>query len=270
MNRILTLAGPSFCTDVRLWDPPDVSLPDVFFDTVAVDESPPEQPPAQPLPTPAEIAAIEEAARRAGAEAGYQEGYQAGYDAGRELATQLAHEEQRTRQQRELDFRTEQEAMLKIAVGALENIAHALADPLADSADALEPELLLLVTTLARRVIMEELQQHPELIVSVLRQALTQLPSRHHPLRIHIHPDDQVMLEAYAHALDETMIWLPDQAIERGGCVVQSGPSRIDATLETRLQQAIDAIWGELAPPAAAPLPASSPALPPLPGVVND
>jgi len=269
VNRILTLAGPSFCADVRLWDPPDVSLPDVFLDIIEEDdESPPE--PVIPLPTPAEIAAIEEAARHAGAEAGYQDGYQAGYDAGRELATQLAHEEQRTRQQRELDFRTEQEAMLKIAVGALENIAHALADPLADSADALEPELLLLVTTLARRVIMEELQQHPELIVSVLRQALTQLPSRHHPLRIHIHPDDQVMLEAYAHALDETMIWLPDQAIERGGCVVQSGPSRIDATLETRLQQAIDAIWGELAPPAAAPTPTSSPALPPLPGVVND
>jgi flagellar assembly protein FliH len=253
VNRILTLTGAVFCTDVRVWDPPDVSLPEALFHSSAEDEYEEEEPPEPsiPLPTPEDIAALEAEARRVGTEAGYQDGYQAGYDAGRELATQLAQEEQRTRQQRELDFRTEQEAMLKIAVTALENIAHALADPLADSADALEPELLLLVTSLARRVIMEELQQHPELIISVLRQALAQLPSRHHPLRIHLHPDDQVMLEAYATALDEHMTWLPDVAVERGGCLVESGPSRIDATLETRLQQAIAAIWGELAPPLA-------------------
>ncbi|MBK1693943.1 hypothetical protein CKO09_04205 [Chromatium weissei] len=202
-----------------------------------------------PLPTPEEITAIQEAARIAGEEAGYQAGYQAGYDAGNALAAQRAAVEEEAREQRELALRDQQEEMLKIAVNALEHIAQALADPLANSVDALEPELLLLVTTLARQVIIEELHQRPELIVSVLREALKQLPSRNHPLRIHLHPDDQVILEVYAKTADETMTWLPNSTVDRGGCIVESGASRIDATVETRLQQNIAAIWGELAPP---------------------
>ncbi|WP_242445711.1 FliH/SctL family protein [Chromatium okenii] len=234
----------------RLWEPPDVSpvnLPMVEDDDDNTVENFAE--PVMPLPTPEEVTAIQEAARIAGEEAGYQTGYQAGYDAGNALALQRAAVEEEAREQRELALRDQQEEMLKVAVQALENIAHALSDPLADSVDALEPELLLLVTTLARQVILEELQQRPELIVTVLREALKQLPSRNHPLRIHLHPDDQVILEVYAKTADETMTWLPNPTIERGGCIVESGASRIDATVETRLQQNIAAIWGELAPP---------------------
>ncbi len=137
-------------------------------------------------------------------------------------------------------------------MAALEGIARQLADPLASSADALEPELLLLVTTLARRVIQEELTTHPELVARVLHEALGQLPSRNHRIRVHVNPEDQRILEIHASARGETITWIPDPGLEPGGCILESGPSRIDASLETRLRQGIEAIWGEVTPPPSA------------------
>jgi flagellar assembly protein FliH len=237
------LAKPS-AHEAQRWMPPDVGapLPRPPASVAAPD------PIVQP-PTADEIAAIEEAARTAGAESGYQAGYQSGYQEGLDQALQQAEEERLGRLAREAELHASQEATLRETVAALEGIARSLADPLASSADELEPELLMLVATLAKRVIMEELSLRPELITRVLRQALVQLPSRNHPLRVHVHPDDQAILDDYANSVGESIAWFADPAIERGGCLVDSGASRIDARLETRLRQSIDAVWGELAPP---------------------
>ena len=237
--------------EAQRWMPPDVGIPPLpIEEAVSVVQR----------PTAEEVDAIKDAARAIGAEAGYQAGYQAGYDAGQQEAReQVAQEAEAERQAREVRetvwlaqqeaTQREQEATLRETVTALEGMAQALSDPLASTVDDLEPELLALTATLARRVIMEELNLRPELIQKVLRQALTQLPSRHHPIRVHVHPDDQPLLQAYAESSGETIGWIADPTIERGGCLIDSGPSRIDASLEARLRQSIDAIWGELVPP---------------------
>lgn len=204
-------------------------------------------------PTADDIAAIEESARAAGTAAGYQAGYASGYQEGRDQALREAEDERQARAARESEWSALRESTLRTTVAALEGIAADLADPLARSADALEPELLILATTLAEKIVMEELRLRPELVQRVLRQALLQLPSRNHPRRIHVHPEDQAILEAYAESLGERMTWVADSAMERGGCLVESGPSRIDGRLQTRLRQSIDAVWGELMPPAIVP-----------------
>lgn len=251
MSRFQSILPEQAGHEVQRWMPPDVGIP------------PPRQDEAEPVvlrPTAEEVEAIKDAARAIGAEAGYQAGYQAGYDAGqqaaREQVAQEAEAERQAREARETVWLATQETTLRETVAALEGIAQALADPLAATVDALEPELLALTTTLARRVIMEELSLRPELIQGVLRQALAQLPSRHHPVRVHVHPDEQATLAAYADASSENLTWVMDPAIERGGCLLDSGPSRIDASLDARLRQTIDAIWGELASPAE-PVPAA-------------
>ncbi len=230
--------------EARRWIPPDVGRP---LPALSEPEAPPEPVPVPP--TAEEIAAIEEAARMTGTEAGYQAGYQAGFQEGLDQALQQAAAEREARLARETELRASQDVTLRETVAALEAIAVNLADPLSSSADDLEPELLMLVTTLAKRVIMEEVITRPELIASVLRQALTQLPSRKHAIRVHLHPDDQAILQAYAHSAGESITWLVDPDIERGGCLIESGASRIDANLEARLRQSINAIWGELARP---------------------
>lgn len=242
MSRFLSTSDPQLAAGIRRWLPPDVD-----FDPNAVEVAEPEGPPP---PTPEEIAALQEAARHEGVEAGYRDGYETGYREGREKADQEAEAERAEREAREQEWRQTEERTLSETVAALEGIARALADPLADSADALEPELLALVSALARRVVMAELTTRPELIQQVLHEALQQLPSRKHPVRIHVNPRDQELLAAYAEANDEQPTWIADPEVEPGGCILTSGPSRIDAGLETRLRQGIEAIWGELEPPA--------------------
>lgn len=242
MSRFLSTSDPQLAAGIRRWLPPDVD-----FDPNAVEVAEPEGPPP---PTPEEIAALQEAARHEGVEAGYRDGYETGYREGREKADQEAEAERAEREAREQEWRQTEEQTLRETVAALEGIARALADPLADSADALEPELLALVSALARRVVMAELATRPELIQQVLHEALQQLPSRKHPVRIHVNPHDQELLAAYAEANDEQPTWIADPEVEPGGCILISGPSRIDAGLETRLRQGIEAIWGELEPPA--------------------
>lgn len=261
MSRFQLLQA-HFGQEVERWLPPDVG-----------DRPPPPEPEPEPelepepefhVPTAEEIAAIEEAARVAGTQAGYQagydQGYRGGYDEGCEKARQEADLERQAREAREAAWLAEQERALRETVAALELVARNLADPLASTADDLEPELLALVTTLARRVVMEELRLRPELVQEVLHQALTRLPSRNHKIRVHLHPDDRALLEAYAASHGEQLTWLQDPSIERGGCRIESGPSRIDATLETRLRQSIEAVWGELAPPSGEPAVAVEPA----------
>ncbi|BCU08224.1 flagellar assembly protein FliH [Allochromatium tepidum] len=241
MSRFIPASDPRLAAGIRRWLPPDVD-----FDPNAVEIPEPEGPP----PTPEEIAALQEAARREGVEAGYREGYETGYREGRAKADQEAEVERAEREAREQEWRRTEEQTLRETVAALEGIARALADPLAESADALEPELLALVSALARRVVMAELTTRPELIQRVLHEALRQLPSRKHQIRIHVNPRDQELLAAYAESNDEQPIWIADLEVEPGGCILISGPSRIDAGLETRLRQGIEAIWGELEPPA--------------------
>ncbi|MBK1648904.1 FliH/SctL family protein [Rhabdochromatium marinum] len=210
--------------EVETWKPP-------FFGEL------PSQEPEEELhlPTAAEIAAIEETAREMGYAAGFEQGFQEGSERGRREAEQ------------ETQARADQE--LKASVAALESVAHQLSDPLSSAADDLEPELLLLVTTLARRVIMAELDSRIELVREVLHQALQRLPSRHTQVRVRVNPEDLAVVEAYAEDHAENIRWFADVDLTRGGCLVESGPSRIDARVETRLAQAVDAIWGELSRP---------------------
>nr|WP_242518922.1 FliH/SctL family protein [Thiorhodovibrio winogradskyi] len=212
--------------DVETWEPP-------YFG-----ELPPKEPEVEHhLPTAAEVAAIEEAAREAGHAAGFEKGYQEG----RERGQREAEQETQARADREL----------KASVAALESIAQELSDPLASAADDIEPELLTLVTTLAQRVIMAELDSRAELVRGVLHQALEQLPARHAEVRVRVNPEDLAVVETYAEDQGERIRWFADSEMTRGGCLVEAGPSRIDASVETRIAQAVDAIWGELSRPPA-------------------
>ncbi len=237
MNRVASY-GQLGAADIERWMPPDVSAGVKRGSGAGLR-----------APSAEEIVAIEDAARRAGAEAGFREGYQAGHQEGLDKAAQAIEAERIERAAREEAHEASRERVLSETVAALEGIARALADPLASSIDDLEPELLALVEALARRVVSEELRTRPDLIQRVLSQALAQLPSRNHPLRVHVHPDQQAILQTYAEARGESVLWIPDPAMEPGGCILESGPSRIDASIQARLRQAIDAIWGEVARP---------------------
>ncbi|MGM0553441.1 MAG: FliH/SctL family protein [Pseudomonadota bacterium] len=186
--------------------------------------------PVRRLPTAAEIEAIEEEARQNGFESGYAEGHALG------------------KQEAEKAARARSDKTLREAVAALESVARGLNDPLADAAEALEPELLALVTALARQVLRVELETRPTVIESVLHEALQQLPGRDRPVRIHLHPEDQGLVEQFEKRTDREISWVADASLARGGCRVESGAAVVDASLERRLQHAIEALWNNAYP----------------------
>lgn len=210
--------------DASVWEPPEIG-----------DEG---LRPARRLPTAAEIEAIEEQARQNGFEAGYAEGHEVG-----------KHEAEKA-------ARAKSDKQLRETVAQLESLAGGLTDPLAEAADQLEPEILALTVALARKVLNAELETQPEQIERVLHQALEQLPGRHREVRVHVHPDDRALLEDYAQTLDARVQWVSDNGLARGGCRVEAGAAVVDASLERRLQQAVEAVWGELEEPSGAATPA--------------
>jgi flagellar assembly protein FliH len=106
---------------------------------------------------------------------------------------------------------------------------------------AVADAILGLAFSLAKQVIRSELTLRPELINTVIRDAMTSFSSRVAYPTISMHPDD---IELIAPKLaDELSIRgcrvLPDTSIARGGARIDSDSLQIDATLEARWQQVV-------------------------------
>ncbi|QTQ30868.1 Flagellar assembly protein [Aromatoleum bremense] len=169
---------------------------------------PPDPEPPVRLPTAADIESMFEDARRDGHEAGYREGAE----------------------------QAQQEAM-RIAA-----LADALDEALARLDRDVAEELVGLAMEVARRMVRNALAEQPEAVIETVRMALNQLPQAQ--ARIHLHPDDVALVRAYLAEQSghghPTLI--DDDAISRGGCLVQTAGSQLDATLETRWRRVLETL----------------------------
>ncbi|MDT4868585.1 flagellar assembly protein FliH [compost metagenome] len=62
-------------------------------------------------------------------------------------------------------------------------------------------------------------------------------------VRIHINPQDFEQVKALRERHEESWRILEDEALEPGGCRVETEHSRIDASIETRLAQAMKQLF---------------------------
>lgn len=183
-------------------------LPEVGTMSVATASESPAQ------PTVCELEALEEQAREEGYAAGQAEGLAASKQQLDEQLTRLA-------------------ALYEAAARPLESL------------DAqTELELAQLATLIASRVVGRELQLTPALIVQTVREAAAALPAATRELRVHVHPDDLVLLRELG-AAEEHWQLLADPTLARGDCRLESERSRLDARVETRLAAVIDAVLGD-------------------------
>jgi flagellar assembly protein FliH len=80
-----------------------------------------------------------------------------------------------------------------------------------------------------------------------MREAMAELPSATRQVRIYLHPDDASLVrEAYADHDAEERPWkiIDDMALSRGGCRLESQTSRIDASVEKRLNSVLASLMG--------------------------
>ncbi|MBT3011869.1 MAG: flagellar assembly protein FliH [Candidatus Thiodiazotropha sp. (ex Lucina aurantia)] len=172
------------------------------------------QPPGAP-PTAGELEQLQKQAYEEGFEKGKQEGFEFG------------HKEGLAQAKRDIQHYT----------AHLNKLLSHFEQPLRDLDDQVEKELLSLVIAIVKQLLRREVKSDPNLIVGVVREALSVLPVSSNNVRLLLHPEDaELIREVYALG-DNEVGWslIEDPVINRGGCKVVTDTSQIDGTLESRL-----------------------------------
>ncbi len=131
----------------------------------------------------------------------------------------------------------------------LEALMATLTKPLQKLDQQVEEELVALAMTVARHLVRRELKIDPGQVVAAVRQAVAVLPVAARDVRVLLHPADAQLVRAamsLKEQSDEERRWriLEDATVTRGGCLVETEASRIDASVETRLAAIVAAALG--------------------------
>jgi flagellar assembly protein FliH len=170
--------------------------------------------------------------RQQGYEKGHAEGLEAGQQAGYEAGLKQGYDENLQ--------------LLQAQAGELERLLHSLSKPFEEVDATVENELVALALAVAQHIIRREIKQDPSQIVAVIREAIQLLPVADQKITLSLHPDDAELVRA-ALKLDDAMpAWrlIENPLLTRGGCLVETDVSRIDATLEHRIAAVVATVWG--------------------------
>jgi flagellar assembly protein FliH len=191
-------------------------------------------PPNVMLPSVEELEAMREAARQEGfaqgldegRTQGHAEGHAAGHAEG--FAAGSAEGEQAAREELE----------------QLRTVAASFGDAVSQADETIAKDVLDLALRLARGMVRTGLDVRPELIMSVVRDAINQLPILQQPALLMLNPQDA---ELVRHGMAEELAtggWriIENGAIARGGCRVETASNQIDAQVEARWQRLTHAL----------------------------
>ncbi|WP_295460621.1 flagellar assembly protein FliH [uncultured Pseudomonas sp.] len=183
--------------------------PEALIEEVPVEE-------VQPI-TLEELEAIRQEAYNEGFVTGERDGYHAG----------------------QLKARQEAEAALGTRLASLETLMTHLLDPIGEQDQALEAGMVQLVRHIVREVVQRELKLDSSQLAQVVRTSLKLLPMGAENIRIHVSPQDFDLMKALRDRHEEKWRILEDEALMPGGCRIETESSVIDASIETRLTQAL-------------------------------
>ncbi len=138
------------------------------------------------------------------------------------------------------------EQALRERAQRLDAILAALARPLAEVDEELVEAVAELSVLIARHLVRRELRTEPGEVVGVVRETMRQLPVATRGTRLRLNPDDVELVRSALALGDDGQTWRTeaDPLITRGGCVVESESSRIDATVESRLAAIASKMFG--------------------------
>ncbi|HVN47013.1 MAG TPA: FliH/SctL family protein [Steroidobacteraceae bacterium] len=198
------------------------------------------------LPRRREARAAGQSAAASGADQAQAAGYAAGLErAQREYSQRLA----------ELDGR----------IRSLDALLRQLAQPLRALDAEVEQALLRLATAIGSQLARRALRTEPGQLIALLRECLKELPLGARAVRVHLHPADAKVLEERLAGESESRAWqlVEDPTLTRGGLLVQSESSLVDARFESRVNALIvqalgdERATGRLSDGAAAPVDAA-------------
>jgi flagellar assembly protein FliH len=128
-------------------------------------------------------------------------------------------------------------AALEERAKRLDAVLDLLARPLEQLDADIESELAQLALSVGKQLARRELRIEPAQVIAILRESLALLPAAAREVRVHLHPEDAATVREHLCAPTSERAWtiVEDPALSRGGCVVHSQSSRIDARLEARI-----------------------------------
>jgi flagellar assembly protein FliH len=165
-----------------------------------------------------------EAARKAEMDRGYQAGLKAA------RAEQQTHTE-----------------ALTASVARLDEILNQLCRPLPELEAEVEQQLVLLALAVGKQLARRELKADPGQITALIREAVGRLPAAAREVRVYLHPEDAAAVAARLASAGQERAWsvVEDPTLTRGGCLVRSENSQIDARLEGRVNAMVSSMLGE-------------------------
>ena len=173
-----------------------------------------------------------EQGRQQGFIQGQQQGFEQGQQQGFEAGTQKGYEES--------------QHLLQQQVSQLNLLLEALAEPLKSLDQQVEDELIKLVIAIAGQIIRREIKLDPGQIVGVIREAVNVLPLATQKITLNLHPEDADLVRSILNLDENPPPWRLQEnpLVTRGGCIVETEVSRVDATLEKRLSAVIATLLG--------------------------
>jgi len=144
------------------------------------------------------------------------------------------------------DASRESASQLELERRALTDLVARMGRFLQDFEEGLAEDVLSMSLELAKLIVRHSVKVKPELVLPVLREAIATLPSIDGRITVRLHPADAHLLRKLAET-DQTLAALPwriveDAQLERGGCVVDTATTEVDATLETRWRRVLAAL----------------------------
>ena len=135
---------------------------------------------------------------------------------------------------------------VRAQVEQLAGMFYDLAKPFEELDAEVERELLTLAMALARQIVRRELKTDPTQIIGIIREAILALPVAAREVRVHLHPEDAVVVRQNLAPTESERAWgiVEDPVMARGGCQISTATSRIDARLETRLGAILSELMG--------------------------
>ncbi len=105
-----------------------------------------------------------------------------------------------------------------------------------------EPQLRDLAVKIARKILGKELEFHPEAVVDIVKQALSEKARQRREIFLRVHPDDLQFLREHKADLLEVLSRAKeigireDPEVARHGVIIETDAGTIDAQLETQLE----------------------------------
>jgi len=124
----------------------------------------------------------------------------------------------------------------------LKNVVHELTEFKDHYPHQLEPEVIRMVLDVSTKIIKDRLSKDKDIVIRTVQAAFKELTDREY-IKVRVHSEDYQHLNKYKPQLLESFHEINkfdlviDEAVDRGGCIIETNEGTIDATIKNQMKK---------------------------------